>query len=111
MALRDVTPYSSEEVIMTRIIDTESKRRLPAQLAAGLAVSALLAVGAFVAPAGAQVVYGAPYYGPAPVYSPPPVVYAQPYYAPYYAPPPVVYGPTIGIGLPFIGIGVGGRRR
>ena len=100
---------------MTRIFDIKSKRRLPAKLAAGLAISALLVGGTFVASAGAQVVYGAPYYSaPAyggPYYSPPPVVYAAPYYAPYYAPPPVVYGPTIGVGLPFISIGVGGRRR
>ena len=104
---------------MTRITDTKSKRRLPAKLAAGLAISAFLVLGTLVPSASAQVVYGGPYYSaPAyggPYYSPPPVVYAapynSPYYAPYYAPPPVVYGPTIGIGLPFISIGGGGRRR
>ena len=34
-------------------------------------------------------------------YPAPPVVYA-----PYYAPPPVVYGPSVGIYLPGISIGV-----
>jgi hypothetical protein len=81
---------------MTRIIDSESKRRLPAQLAAGLAISALLVLGAFVAPAGAQVVYGGSYYAA------PPVVYGSP----YYAPPPVVYGPAVGVNLPGVSIGI-----
>ena len=34
-------------------------------------------------------------------YPPPPVVYS-----PYYAPPPVVYGPSIGISLPGLSIGI-----
>jgi hypothetical protein len=45
------------------------------------------------------VVYGAPYGG---------AYYGSPYYngSPYYYPPPVLYGPSIGISLPFIGIGI-----
>ncbi len=34
-------------------------------------------------------------------YPPPPVVYS-----PYYAPPPVVYGPSVGVYLPGISIGI-----
>ena len=39
-------------------------------------------------------------------YVAPPVVYGSPYYQPYYAPPPVVYGPSVGIALPGINIGI-----
>ena len=39
---------------MTCTIDSKSKRRLPAKLAAGLAISAFLVLGTFVASAGAQ---------------------------------------------------------
>ena len=100
---------------MTCIIDTKSKRRLPAKLAAGLAISALLVLGMFVASASADeyrgdrgdyrggdrggdrghhsCCYGGGYYAA------PPVVYA-----PYYAPPPVVYGP--GIYLPGLNINI-----
>jgi hypothetical protein len=49
-------------------------------------------------------------------YRAPPVVYGSRYHngyygpryygSPYYYPPPVVYGPSIGISLPFVGIGV-----
>ena len=91
---------------MTCISDSKSKRRLPAKLAAGLAISAFLVLGTFVASASAQVVYGGPYYSAPPVYGPPPVVYAAPYSAPYYAPPPVVYGPAVGVNLPGVSIGI-----
>lgn len=97
---------------MTRIIDTTSKRRLSAKLAAGLAITALLALGTSAGPANARpynhyysggyyrappVVYGSPYRGR---------YYGSPYYggSPYYYAPPVIYGPGIGISLPFIGI-------
>ena len=40
---------------MTRIIDTKSKRRLSAKLAAGFAISAMLALGTFAVPANAVV--------------------------------------------------------
>jgi hypothetical protein len=99
---------------MTRIIDTVSKRRLSAKLAAGLAISAMLALGTSAAPANARtyhhyynggyyrappVVYGSPYGG---------AYYGSPYYggSPYYYAPPLVYGPGIGISLPFIGINI-----
>jgi len=105
---------------MTRTIDTKSKRRLSAKLAAGLAISAFLLLGTFVAPASAGgnnndhhwnnnnynnnnrgYGWGGGYYAP------PPVVYGTPYYAPqYYGPPPVVYAPGIGVNLPGISIGV-----
>jgi len=92
---------------MTRNVDAKSNRRLPAKLAAGLAISALLVLGTFVASSGAaehrgggdrgrgSCCWGGGYYAA------PPVVYA-----PYYAPPPVVYGPGIGIALPGININI-----
>ena len=103
---------------MTWIIDTKSKRRLSAKLAAGLVISAMLGLGTFAGSASAQeyrgehreyrhnwnggyyrappVVYGSPYYG-----SP---YYGSPYYgSPYYYPPPVVY-PGICISVPFVRI-------
>jgi hypothetical protein len=102
---------------MTCLIDTKSKRRLPAKLAAGLAISALLVLGAFVASSGAAEHRGGGDRGHADYrggdrgrgsccwgggyYAAPPVVYA-----PYYAPPPVIYGPGIGIALPGININI-----
>jgi hypothetical protein len=99
---------------MTRIIDTTPPRRLPAKLEAVLAISATLALGTIAGSAAAlpylhyykggyyrapPVVYGSRYRG---------AYYGSPYYggSPYYYPPPVVYGPSIGISLPFIGIGI-----
>ncbi len=101
---------------MTYIIDSKSKRRLSAKLAAGLAISAFLVLGTFVASASAQERHddrgGWDHRGEhnswnGGYYSAPPVVYGTPYVygAPYYA-PPVVYGPSIGIGLPGINIGI-----
>jgi hypothetical protein len=99
---------------MTETIDTASKPRLSAKLAAGLAISALLALGSFTVPASARAhnhYYNGGYYRA------PPVVYGSryrngyygsPYYggSPYYYAPPLVYGPHIGISLPFIGLGI-----
>ena len=105
---------------MTWIIDTTSKRRLSAKLAAGLTISAILALGTFAGSASADdnrrgnrgyhyynggyyrappVVYGSPYSG---------AYYGSPYYggSPYYYPPPVVYGPGVGINLPFINLNI-----
>jgi hypothetical protein len=101
---------------MTRIIDTNSKRRLSAKLMAGVAISAILALSAFGVPANAQWngngYYRNGYYGNGNggYYGAPPVVYGSPYGggyygSPYYA-PPVVYGPSVGISLPGIGIGI-----
>jgi hypothetical protein len=97
---------------MTHIIDTNSKRRLPAKLMAGVAISTLLAFGAFVAPANADWDgrHGYDHNWNGGYYRSPPVVYGSPYGegyygSPYYA-PPVVYGPNIGISLPGIGIGI-----
>jgi len=99
---------------MTCTIDSKSKRRLPAKLAAGLAISAFLVLGTLVASASAaerrddhrrEAYHGGGYGGA--YYAPPPVVYATPYYGtPYYAPPPVVYGPAIGVNLPGVSIGI-----
>jgi hypothetical protein len=97
---------------MTRIIDTTSKCRLSAKLAAGLAISAMLALGTSTGPANARTYH---HYYSGGYYRAPPVVYGSrygssyygsPYYggSPYYYAPPVVYGPGIGISLPFIGI-------
>ena len=106
---------------MTRTIDTKATRRLPARLAGGLAVSAFLLLGTFVASASAgnnndhhwnnnNYNYNRGYGWSGNYYVAPPVIYGTPYYAPQYAPsyypPPVVYGPSIGIGLPGVNIGI-----
>ena len=99
---------------MTKIVDTTSKRRLSAKLAAGLAISAMLALGTSAVPANARPYH---HYYNGGYYRAPPVVYGSryrgayygsPYYggSPYYYPPPLVYGPGIGINLPFIGINI-----
>ena len=97
---------------MTWIIETESKRHLPARLAAGLARAAFLVLGTFVASASAQPHRddhrggdhrgGGPGWGGGGYYAAPPVVYG----GPVYYPPPVVYGPTVGIVLPGVAIGI-----
>jgi hypothetical protein len=101
--------------MMTHFIDTTSKRRVSAKLAAGLAISAILALGAFAAPASAD--WNDGYYREyhhhnwnGGYYRAPPVVYGSPYGggyygSPYYA-PPVVYGPSVGINLGGFGIGI-----
>jgi hypothetical protein len=115
----------SKEIAMTRIIDTKSKRHLPAKLAAGLAISAFLVLGTFVASASAENWaaqnnaeknrghrdehrHGRGNDGR--YYSAPPLVYGSPYDGSYYGspynPPPVVYGPGIGIGLPGVNINI-----
>jgi len=101
---------------MTCIVDTKSKRHLPAKLAVGLAISAFLVLGTFVTSASAQERRGGDRGGDrgyggwsGGYYAAPPVVYGSPYYyppAPYYYPPPVVYGPSVGIALPGINIGI-----
>jgi len=99
---------------MTCTINTTTKRRLSAKLAAGVVVSAMLALGTFAAPANADWdghdrghdrSWNGGYY------QAPPVVYGSSYGSSYYgySPsyyPPVVYGPSIGIGLPGINIGI-----
>ena len=98
---------------MTWTIDTTSKRRLPAKLAAGLIISGICAIGAFPESAGAQGRYNRGYhhYWNGGYYRAPPVVYGSPYGSSYYGspyyPPPVVYGPGIGVRLPGISIGIG----
>jgi hypothetical protein len=95
---------------MTRNIDAQLKRRLPAKFAAGIAISAFLALGTFAIAANADEHrddrHGGDYRDgrgrpgccwTGGYYSAPPVVYAPAYY-----PPPVVYGP--GIYLPGINI-------
>jgi hypothetical protein len=88
---------------MTGIVGINSKRHLPARLAAGLVVSAFLVLGTSLASVSAAERrddhrggerHGDWHGGRGGGYYPaPPVVYG----APYYAPPPVVYGPGIGI--------------
>jgi len=102
---------------MILITDTNSKRRRSAKFAAGLAISAVLALGTFSGSADAQYrhYYNGHYYNGG-YYRAPPVVYGSPYNngyygsgyygSPYYYPPPVVYGPSIGISLPGISIGI-----
>jgi len=103
---------------MTRTINTTSRRRLSARLAAGIAIAAILALGTFTAPANADEWNGhhRGYHNwNGGYYNAPPVVYGSPYgssygssyygYSPYYA-PPLVYGPGVGISLPGINIGI-----
>ncbi len=102
---------------MTCIIDTESKRRLSAKLAAGVALSALFVLGTFVASASAQPHRddhrggggrgwnqngGGHGWGGGGYYAAPPVVYG----GPAYYPPPVVYSPGISIIVPGVAIGI-----
>jgi hypothetical protein len=76
---------------MTWIVDTKS--RLPAKLAAGLAISALLAIGTFTLPADARdaAQQNLPY-GYGGYYPTPPAAYGWPYGYAYYAPPYAYYG-------------------
>jgi hypothetical protein len=99
---------------MTWIIDTKSKRRRAAKLAAGLVISAMLALGALAVPAKAD--WDGNHRGNhhnwnGGYYHAPPVVYGSQYHSSYYGSPyhypPVVYGPGIGIGLPGVNIGIG----
>jgi hypothetical protein len=95
---------------MTRLIDTKSKPRLSAKLAAGLVISAMFAGGIFAVPANAQPDgHRRPYYHnwSGGYYRAPPVVYGSmfgsSYYGyygtPYYYPPPVVYYPPVGLSI------------
>jgi hypothetical protein len=100
---------------VTWIIATNSKRhplaKMPAKLAAGIAISALLALGTFAAPASAEDGHHrGDHNWNGGYYRAPPVVYGSPYGngyygSPYYA-PPVVYGPGVGINLPGVNIGI-----
>jgi hypothetical protein len=96
---------------LTWIINTNSRRRLSAKLAAGLAISAILAVGTFAGSADAREHDGGYRHNwNGGYYAAPPVVYGSAYGggyygSPYYA-PPLVYGPGIGINLPGINIGI-----
>jgi hypothetical protein len=101
-------------VAMTWIIDTKSKRRRAAKLAAGFVISAMLALGTLAVPAkadwdGNHRGYHHNWNGG--YYRAPPVVYGSQYHSSYYGSPyhypPVVYGPGIGIGLPGVNIGIG----
>jgi hypothetical protein len=94
-------------------IDTTSKLRRSAKLAAGLAISAILVLVTFAGSAEARDdrYYGYRHYYNGGYYRAPPVVYGSPYGnnyygSPYYYPPPVIYGPGIGINLPGIGINI-----
>ena len=86
---------------MTRIIESNSKRRLTAVLAAGAMLAAVFAITAVPGSANANDRdrgghrdwhrgggWGGGYYGA------PPVVYGTPYYA-----PPVVYGSPFGLNI------------
>jgi hypothetical protein len=100
---------------MTCMTDSTSQRRLPAKFAAGIVIAAVIALGIFAGSADARAYH---HYYNGGYYRAPPVVYGSRYGSsyygsryyggsPYYYAPPVVYGPSIGISLPFIGIGIG----
>jgi hypothetical protein len=81
---------------MTWIIDTKSKRRLSAKLAAGLVIAAMTGCGGGYYSDYSDVNSG--YY-----YRAPPVVYGSPYGSSYYGSryyytPPVIY-PSLSIGI------------
>ncbi len=99
---------------MTCNIDTKSKRRRSAKLAAGIAISAVLALGTFAAPASADWDghhrHREHHGWDGGYYRAPPVVYGSPYRSNYYGSPyyspPVVYAPGFGVSLPGISIGI-----
>ena len=111
---------------MSRPHATPSKRRLSGKIAAGVAISVILAFSTFAGPASARWAdrddhrgdqrhdqrdeyRGDDYRGggwTGGYYAPPPVVYAAPVGGYGYYPPPVVYGPSIGITLPGVSIGI-----
>jgi hypothetical protein len=99
---------------MTWIIDSKSKRRPSAKLAAGFGICTMLALGTLAVPANADWDGGDRGYHHnwnGGYYRAPPVVYGSQYRSSYYGSPyrypPVVYGPGIGIGLPGFSIGIG----
>jgi hypothetical protein len=109
-----VTSRSSEEVVMTWIIDTKSKRRRSVKLGAGIIISPMLALGTLAVPANAEWDGNDRehhHHWNGGYYRAPPVVYGSQYRSSYYGSryyyPPVVYGPGIGIGLPGVNIGIG----
>src|SRR5271165_4921584 len=96
------------EFVMAWNINTNSRRRLPAKLTAGIVLSAMVASVAFVGAANADGGWdgrrehyrswnGGYYRAPPVVYGSP---YASSYYgAPTYYPPPIVYGPGLGLNI------------
>jgi hypothetical protein len=83
---------------MTWIIDTKSKRRLSAKLAAGLVISAMTSCGGYDSNANSGYYSNSGYY-----YNAPPVVYGSLYGSSYYGSryyytPPVIY-PSLNIGI------------
>jgi hypothetical protein len=97
-----MTTHASQEIIMLKTIDTQSKRRSTAGLTVGAILIAALAFGTFTGSAGAEERgwehrdYHHRYWNGG-YYRAPPVIYEQPY---YYAPPPV-YGPGVGLNFNF----------
>ncbi len=99
---------------MTSIIAKRPERRGSVRLATGVAIAAFLVLGTLAAPAGAEEHHRGGgwdhhrgdrgHEGWNRGYYRPPVV--DYYGGPYYAPPPVVYGPSVGIYLPGLSIGV-----
>ena len=85
---------------MTRV----NRKSSLVKLGAALAVSAFLVGGSFVGSAQADWHHGGGWHGG--YYGGPPVVYGGGYYAPGYYPPPVVYGPSVGVTLPGVSIGI-----
>ena len=85
---------------MTWIIDTKSKRRLSAKLAAGLVIFAMSSCGDYYSGASSGYYYSGASSGYN--YSAPPVVYGSPYGPSYYGSryytPPVIY-PSLSIGI------------
>ena len=104
---------------MTCVIETKSKRHLPAMLAAGLAMSALLTLGTFIASASADEFQTDIHswdrnddlansrWGGIDYVAPPPVAYRAPFTGTESNYPlPVFYGAGFGISLPGVNVGI-----
>jgi hypothetical protein len=97
---------------MIRTIDASSKPRSTTALAVGLALSAIIALGSFAGSVRAEERdhdrghedrgHDRDHGWTGGYYSAPPVIYG----APGYYPPPVVYGPSVGISVPGVSIGI-----
>ncbi|HYM74309.1 MAG TPA: hypothetical protein VET89_15100 [Stellaceae bacterium] len=95
---------------MTWMTKADPKRGWSLRLGAGVAISAALVLAVSAAPASARWDHRDDHdhwrHGwSGGYYTAPPVVYGNPYAYGYY-PPPVAYGPSVGINLPGVSIGI-----
>jgi hypothetical protein len=118
-SFRSATPFPSQEVGMTYVIETRSKGRRAATYAAGLAISSLLSLGTFVPSASADEYQtdihswdrnddlGNSRWGGIHYVVPAPADYSAPFTGtPSSYPLRVFHGPGVAISLPGINIGI-----